>query len=233
MDARLAEQAMPAACCSGSTVQPRGLGVCEVCQQHPKQNEGCASSSDFAAPMAVLLSLSALKLWASCMFQYLRFVIASMDMTLWPANSPYVTAALDHLATVLNMSSNNVGHVQCPVVQAQTTVQAALKHKRSLEDHLMSRHLDLSRSLTLVYKKQETSQRNDRRQMTQAAYIVTSEHTKSGAWQQSEALQTGVISDLPLIKVVDMRGYDPDNKPGPAARTEQILPRSTLGHGAA
>ena len=181
------------------------------------------ASQTFVLPMRPV-SAGSLSAHPSNLAQHcLRFVIVAVDTTLWPANSAYVTTALDQLQTVLNMSANNIGHVQCPVTQAQTTTQATLKHKRFLEDLMLARNLDLARTVTLIYKKQESSQRNDRRQMTQSGYAVTSEHTRLGAWISSEVLQTGIINDLPLIKVGDMRGYDPDNKPGAGARVEQIL----------
>ena len=47
-------------------------------------------------------------------------------------------------------------------------------------------------------------------------------------WSMSEAVASGVVDNLPLIKVADMMGYDAETRPGAAARAEQqlgLLPR--------
>ena len=100
-------------------------------------------------------------------------VLVGVDATVWPAKSDYLKSALDQLCTILNMSNHNLGHIQCPVVQAQTAVQTVLKHRRLLEDNLLNRHLGLSRAVTLVFKK-DAYRGTDKRQKTQACYGVLS-----------------------------------------------------------
>ena len=63
----------------------------------------------------------------------------------------------------------------------------------------------------------------DKRPLTQSC--VSPFATKVCKWQESEAHQSGILQGLPLVKVSDMEGYDPENgqRPGAAARLEQNL----------
>ncbi|CAE7224453.1 cofG, partial [Symbiodinium sp. CCMP2592] len=126
-----------------------------------------------------------------------------------------VTSVQEQLCTALNMSADHFGHIQLPQNQAQTQQSVAIKHRRSLEDGLLSRSMDLSRHVTMLFKK-ENVRASDKRPGTQACYAVFSAHKKvaQSAWSTSEPLQTSFIPDLPLISVANMRGYDQDNRKG-------------------
>ena len=152
-----------------------------------------------------------------------------MDATVWPADIKYVTNCVEVLRQILNTNLQSLGHVQMPVVQAQTSVNAQLKHKRLFEDNLLTRDLDLSHSVTMAFKK-EAEHRQDKRNGTQHAYAVHSGHMRfsQSLWASSDAVARGFIDNLPLIKVSDMIGYDADNRPGAAARAEQFLGLSSV-----
>ena len=99
------------------------------------------------------------------------------DFTVYPSNAKMVSRVLEQLCTVLNMSAEHMGHVQCPQNSAQTQPTVALKHRRSLEDGMISRTLDLSRNVTLLFRK-DGARTSDKRPGTQACYAVFSAHKK-------------------------------------------------------
>ena len=145
-----------------------------------------------------------------------------MDCTVWPANAGYLKEVLDAAATILNMSCHNLLHVQCPLLQTQTTLPATIKHKRSLEDNLINRALDISRQITLSWLK-DSNPAQDKRSATQTVYAAGHVRFATGVWKDSNAINNGIICNLPLIRVNEMIGYDPENKPGPSMRAEQML----------
>ena len=157
----------------------------------------------------------------------LRVTLVTMDATVWPADIKYVTNCVEALCQILNTNLHGLGHLQMPVVQAQTSVNAQLKHKRLFEDNLLKRDLDLSHCVTMAFQK-EVEHRQDKRNSTQHAYAVHSGHMKfqQSIWATSEAVTRGFIDNLPLVKVGEMLGYDADNRPGAAARAEQFLGRN-------
>ena len=108
------------------------------------------------------------------------------------------------------------------MIQAQTNMKTLVKHRRSLEDGLITRNLDISKQVTLNWVK-DTSPGQDRRCSTQNAIAVTSSHVKFGAsvWKDSQLVTSGLAHNLPLIRVNEMIGYDADAKPGAAMRAEQ------------
>ncbi|CAE7245345.1 cofG, partial [Symbiodinium sp. CCMP2456] len=155
--------------------------------------------------------------------QLSQLVLCTLDCTVYPSNAKMLSTLLDMLCTVLNMSPDNVCHLQCPQHQAQTTVNAALKHRRFLKDGLINRSLDLSRGVTLLFNKDASGRASDERPGTQSCYAVFSQHCRvsQSAWQNSEPLNYQTIGDLALAKVSEMKGYDADNRPSAAARVEQ------------
>ena len=98
-----------------------------------------------------------------------------------------------------------------------------MKHSRKVEDTLWKASLDISQRVTLLFSKESTRQGSDKRALTQGC--ISPFATKNCKWQDSDAHQTGVLGPLPILKVSEMVGYDPDTgmRPGAAARVEQML----------
>ncbi|CAE7854074.1 cofG, partial [Symbiodinium necroappetens] len=113
--------------------------------------------------------------------QFSQLVLCTLDCTVYPSNAKMLQTLMDMLCTVLNMSPDNMCHLQCPQHQAQTSVNAALKHRRALEDGLINRSLDLSRGVTLLFQKDATGRASDKRPGTQSCYAVFSQHCRA-AW---------------------------------------------------
>ena len=65
--------------------------------------------------------------------------------------------------------------------------------------------------------------------------LFSSCEASNSAWQSSEPLHSHTISELPLVKVSEMKGYDADSRPSAAARVEQqfecIFSRDSLSFG--
>ena len=102
-------------------------------------------------------------------------------------------------------------------------MHALIKHARRLEDALLKTDLDITQKVTLLFSKDANRPGTDKRPLTQSC--VSPVATKVCKWQESEAHQSGILQGLPLVKVSDMEGYDPENgqRPGAAARLEQNL----------
>ena len=116
-----------------------------------------------------------------------------------------------------------MGHIQPPQFHAATTMKAIFKHRHLIENETVKWDIEVKQGVSLLFAKDAARQGADKRSLTQACIAVSS--GKGNPWAESEALQSGVLGPLPLIKVSDMQGYDPDSgaKPSPASRVEQIL----------
>ena len=153
----------------------------------------------------------------------LRFVLCGVDTCVWPSNSIYVGNCLATFINVLAMSPNNAGHCQTPVSQSQTTTDAWVKHRRVLEDTLKKGRMDITVPVTLTFDK-STCHANDKRNVNHPCLFVTAvDHQQQNSWTTSSAVSKGIIGPCSLIRVTDMKGFDPDNRFGPAMRTEQFL----------
>ena len=153
----------------------------------------------------------------------LRFVLCGLDTCVWPSNSVYVANCLATFINVLAMSPNNAGHCQTPVMQSQTTTDAWVKHKRVLEDTLKKGRMDITVPVTLTFDK-SSCHANDKRCVNHPCLFVSAvDHQQPNAWMTSSAVSKGIIGPCPLIRVLDMKGFDPDNRFGSASRTEQFL----------
>ncbi|CAK9105767.1 Uncharacterized protein SCF082_LOCUS49288, partial [Durusdinium trenchii] len=145
-------------------------------------------------------------------------VICSIDATLWPASNQYMLDSVSLMQNVCALGPQNVGLVQNPVFHAGTTMQALVKHSRRLEDALMKSELDITQRVTLLFQKEAARQGSDKRPLTQVA--VSPVASKACKWSDCEVHQTGLVGPLPLVRVSDMEGYDPENglRPGAGAR---------------
>ena len=153
-----------------------------------------------------------------------RYILVSLDATLWPSNSTWLHQAVQLAANVLHMSANNIGHLQLPMAHQATDNETVMKHCRIVEDKVVFHQLDMN-AMTLLFKKDESARSNDKRKTTQLCKTLSSKHFKSsdGVWATSKACESGYIGNLPLVRVADMLGYDETNKPNPGARVEQTL----------
>eukprot|EP00435_Cladocopium_sp_Y103_P042401 s1984_g11.t1 len=85
------------------------------------------------------------------------YALVVVDVTVYPANAKLVSTALDSMGLLLNMNgNNNAGHVQLPTCHTNTTSQVVYKHRRLVEDNLMSsQKLDISQTVALHSKPDE------------------------------------------------------------------------------
>ena len=119
------------------------------------------------------------------------------------------------------MSTNNVGHIQLPVVQASTSISAVVKHKRKIEDALLKADVDFSNQMTLSFAKESLRAGSDKRPGAQTCFVAMV--GKGNKWAEADCVVNGVLGPLPLINVSDMQGYDAETRPSPAQRVEQTL----------
>ena len=143
-----------------------------------------------------------------------------MDSTVWSFNDNVVDG-IQMLSTLANMGDCSMGYIQLPVHQAQTSMPALLKRRRLVEDSLVKMQLDFTNQVTLHFQKETVRSGVDKRPTSQACLICVA--GKTNKWLDSSAVQNGVIGPLPVSSVSEMQGYDPENKPGAAARAEQQL----------
>ena len=150
-----------------------------------------------------------------------RYVICSMDTTVWQQTNEYYVERLGLLMNVCSMGANNAGHIQWPVCQPQTSLGAVTNHRRKLEDQLLNAEVDFSQSLTLFYTKESARSGSDRRPTSQNCSVTFS--GRACKWLSSEIVSAGVLGSLELVPVSQMQGYDADNRPSAGARAEQIF----------
>lgn len=151
----------------------------------------------------------------------MRFVLCGLDACIWPSNSSYINNCLTSFAQVLAMSPMHAGHCQTPVMQSQTSTDAWLRHKRVLEDNLKKARMDVTTSIALTFDKASCHSNDKRAALHQCLFVTALDHQQPNSWLSSSAYGKGVIGPCRLLRVADMLGFDPDNRFGAAARTEQ------------
>ena len=148
---------------------------------------------------------------------FLRYTLAVLDFTVFPANAMVMKSALETLSLVLNLGPQNLGHIQLPITQSNTTPAAMVKHRRSIEDFFLSNTIDITQSVGLHLRKPSDAHASDRRGCLQSCLAVCQDARKS-SWAAPV-----LIGPLDLVKVSDMIGYEADQRPGATARAEQRL----------
>ena len=153
----------------------------------------------------------------------LRYVVASLDVTIYPANAEFMKAAFNMLGTVASMSSAHCGWVMLPVHQDQTVETALVRHRRAIEDGLMKLNVNLRNEVAILFKKPEGAR--DGRPMSQWARLgIHKTFTSTSPWLGSQAVLEGRVRPCELIKISDFVGFDQESqRPGAAARVEQWL----------
>lgn len=191
-----------------------------------RQCGSCCSESCFLAGPDLNLDskysvlIDSVAIWR---FGNFRLVLSVLDCTVWPANMSYLNSAIQTFNAIVTMSSQNAGVVYLPVAHAATTQEAVLKHRHKLEICLAKAGLYILNVITLQFIKQGSSLQDRRKNTQQALFVVTSDHKDDGAWTKSHVWERQTIPSVPLIRVSEMVGYDPESKPGAAARVEQML----------
>ncbi|CAK9094359.1 FO synthase subunit 1, partial [Durusdinium trenchii] len=142
--------------------------------------------------------------------------MVSFDACVWPSNSALVTQGLQTAISLLSMSQRNGMHLQMPLSQAQTKIEPVLKHRRLLEDTLVAGGMDISCYVTLSFDKTQRHAGDKRKGSHPCLFVSAS--SENNEWSESAAAQTGSIGPVPLIRMNEMIGYDPDLKWGPALR---------------
>ena len=157
-------------------------------------------------------------------------MLASLDCTLWPPNSVYLTNCIQTAASIVNLSPDSLMHCQQPQPQSSTTAAAIIKHKRALEDSLIGNKLDVSNTVLLRFSKPDSS-RTDARRLAQNCLAVSSTIYRTNGFAECEAVKQSTIGPVPLIKTSAMMGYDAEEGSLSAGlRTEQLfaLQRSNI-----
>ena len=156
-------------------------------------------------------------------FCELRYALALFDCCVWPSNSGYLQACTQAFHALLALSPKHAGHLQIPLPQAQTHAAAVLKHRRTLEDSLVSRELDIMRPVSLMFDKAGLPAGDKREPWHPCLFVTNSNHESSNAWCESAVAQQRSIGPCQLIRVADMLGFDSETRPGASSRTEQFL----------
>ena len=130
-------------------------------------------------------------------------------------------AALEAMSSVLNMGVQNIAHIQFPIPQSNTTAHAQTKHKRTIEDYLLSASC-ISQNVGLLLVKPGDAHASDKRGCLQQCVAVSID-AKNPPWTPPL-----LVGPLELIRVSDMLGYDEMNRPGATARAEQTLGRCSF-----
>ena len=156
------------------------------------------------------------------MFLVCRYVIVTLDATVFPANAAYLAASLKAFATLLSMSSTMIGLVLLPVYQKQTSESAVVKHRQQLENALLKGGLSVLNLIQILYTKPDSTAR-DSRNLHQLALATFHSHFATHAFHQCVPVREGKLGPAPLIRMSDFLGYDSETAPGASARVEQIL----------
>lgn len=151
-----------------------------------------------------------------------RYVVASLDMTIYPASATLVKTAFNILGSAAAMSPAHAGFIFLPVFQKQTTDLARIKHRRIIEDYLVKHNMSYRQDVACLYDKPDSTSR-DGRPMSQVCVMTTHPSYLDSPWQESEASTTGRIGPFPLIRIADLLGYDESTRPSASARVEQTL----------
>ena len=145
------------------------------------------------------------------MFEF-RYTLVLVDVTVFPANAKLVNGALDSLGLLLNMSAQNVGHIQLPVCHTSTSAPIVYKHRRLVEDNLMNtQKIDISQTVALHFSKPDEPHGADKRGGVQTCLFAASD-INTTAWTSPQ-----VVGPTQLIRVRDMIGFDADTRPGATA----------------
>lgn len=150
-----------------------------------------------------------------------RYIVAAIDATVWSQNEN-VTDMIQMLANVCSTGSTCIEFIQLPLFHTQTTLPALLKRKRLIEDTLLKFDVDFTTGLTLLFQKDSTRASTDKRTPSQPCLVCAVGKAGNKWLEQSQPLQTGILGPFAVCAVSDMIGYDSDQKPGAAARAEQI-----------
>lgn len=150
-----------------------------------------------------------------------RYVVGCLDVSVYPANVEMVKSAFNTLGSVCAMAGSHCGWVMMPIFQTQTTQQAWMKHRRTIDEALVKMNLNVTNEVAILFAKPEGSR--DGRPMQQPAKVaIHSNYVSSSPWLDSKAVQDGRIESCQLIKITDFIGYDPEaQRPGAASRVEQ------------
>lgn len=150
--------------------------------------------------------------------------MCSYDCTVFPANATYVRQSGVALAHILAMSPSSFCHVQLPMIQAQTSVSALVKHKRLLEDQFMRSNLNIVYNVQLLFAKPDGAGRDQRALSQQCLALVHNNFDASEAeWLRSDAVKEGKLGPVSLVKFSEFLGHDEVSRPSAQSRVEQIL----------
>ncbi|CAK9116298.1 unnamed protein product [Durusdinium trenchii] len=137
-----------------------------------------------------------------------RYVVASMDMTVYPANSELVRSAHTLLNAICSMTPNAAGWVQLPVHQSQTTQHALIKHRQALESTMLNSKQNLSREVVILFSKPDSNSRDGRNMAQGAILTVHQQYHNETPWDASSAVEDGRLGPCDLVKGMDLKPAD-------------------------
>eukprot|EP00435_Cladocopium_sp_Y103_P033211 s2906_g8.t1 len=146
----------------------------------------------------------------------MKYTFATLDATVFPSNAMVMKGSLEIMSSLLNMGVQNIAHIQLPIPQSNTTLQALTKHRRTIEDYLLS-HACASQTVGLHLTKPNDAHGHDKRGCLQGC-VACYFDSRNPPWNLPI-----LIGPVELIRVSDMLGYDEVNRPGATARAEQTL----------
>ena len=150
-------------------------------------------------------------------------MVASLDLTVYPANAEFVKGAFAILGSICAMAGSHCGWVMLPVFQDQTNESTLVKHRRAIEDAFMKFNMNLKNEVAILFKKPDGAR--DGRPMSQMARVaIQKQFVANSPWMNSPVVQDARVGPCELIKISDFLGYDQEaQRPGAAARVEQNL----------
>lgn len=133
------------------------------------------------------------------------------------ANSSSIKVAMQTMCTMLSLGACNFGHVQYPIPHSNTSSEALIKHKRIIEDLFNAAGFSITTTLALHVTRPNDARQSDQRECIHTCLCLSTDF-KASLWTAPV-----FVGPVPLIKVADMIGYDPDNRPSATFRVEQTL----------
>ncbi len=127
-----------------------------------------------------------------------RYIICTLDCTVFPANATYLAAALKVFTTLMSMSSTMIGLVMLPVLQSQTSESAVVKHRQQLDNALLKARLSVTNVIQLLYSKPDSTAK-DGRSLFQLSLATFHGHFTEHFFERCTPVREGKLGPTPLF----------------------------------
>ena len=149
------------------------------------------------------------------------------------ANATYVKTAIDLTASVLAASACNGAHIQLPVSQKAIQPSTVLKHRRTIEDHLLKSQLLPDQHVALLLERSTDSRQNDKRGHSQSCLVSAFQSFSDPIVldQQSSARRpVRTLSIGPSVGNDWLRRRSHEAEPGPANGAAACMTEFLVSH---